>query len=225
MISTWLSVALALAALGVTAVAVYAVLRHAPWRRRTVEQREIAIDEAREGAPGDGGSYAHFRYELLREYHAWAFAQADLCFWFAAAFAGLGFAVMLAALFAFRWSVPIYAQPWPAAALGAGLTIELVAVVFLAQSGSARKLMIGFFERFRDVEESLRLASAVTDPILRSRLEILLSLHFAQVDTGPAFLNALRATKLPCRVVRPVSAVCGSRLVRAPLHYTRRGRR
>jgi hypothetical protein len=224
MIAGWITILLALAAVALTALAVYAVLRQSPWRRRTVETNVLAIDEVREDAPHDSGDYAHFRYSLLRQYHAWAFSQADLSFWFAIAFSALGFAVMLAALFAFQRNQPIYAQPWPAAALGAGLVMELVAAVFLTQSGSARKLMIAFFERFRDTEESLRLANAVQDPILRSRLQILLSLHFAEVETGPTFLNALRATNRPCRVVRP-SATCGSRVALQPLRYVRRGRR
>ncbi|MBV8519545.1 MAG: hypothetical protein JO197_19295 [Acidobacteria bacterium] len=224
MISPWLVVILALTALGITAVAAFAVLRYSPWKRRAMETEELRIDRIREDEPYDRRGYVRFRYELLREYHAWAFAQADLCFWFATAFAGLGIAVMLAALFAFRWTLPIYLQPWPIAALGAGLVVELVAVVFLTQSGSARKLMIGFFERFRDVEESLRLVNAVSDPILQSRLQILLSLHFADVETGPTFLNALRATNRPCRVWRPDER-CSSRVTRAPMHYIRRSRR
>jgi hypothetical protein len=62
--------------------------------------------------------------------------------------------------------------------------IDAVAALFFVQSNKARQLMTEFFDKLRTdrrLDESLKLADAISDPFVASRLKALLALHFADV--------------------------------------------
>lgn len=149
-------------------------------------KREISV-------PADGTSVDK-QYLLLREYHAQGLAQSKISFWFSLVFAALGFLVIITAIFTMDRGVGLGSQGRTFISLIAGTIIDAVSALFFVQSNKARQLMVDFFDRLRSdkkLEESLRLAAAIDDKQLRSRLNTLISLHFADIKPTDSFLTSV----------------------------------
>ena len=154
---------------------------------------ETAIDEVRQRISESSDS-TDKQYLLLREYHAQGLAQSKISFWFSLIFASLGFLVIITAIFTIEREVPITNQGRTLITLIAGTIIDAVSALFFVQSNKARQLMVDFFDRLRNdrkLDESLKLATGISDPVLQSRLHILLALYFADIKPTDNFLSSV----------------------------------
>lgn len=127
------------------------------------------------------------QFVLLREYHAQGLAQSKISFWFSLVFASLGFAVIIAAVMTIDRGTAITEQGRTWVTVAAGTIIDAVAALFFVQSNKARELMVEFFDRLRNdrkLEEALKIAATLPDPLLNSRLGVILALNLA--DTQPS---------------------------------------
>ncbi len=145
-----------------------------------------------------GASSADKQYLLLREYHAQGLAQSKISFWFSLIFASLGFAVIVIAILTMEKGVQLTQQGRSFITLIAGTIIDVVSALFFVQSNKARQLMTEFFDKLRadrKLEESLNLASQVPDPILQSRLKIIIAMNLADVKSSEALLPSIIVTQ------------------------------
>jgi hypothetical protein len=136
-------------------------------------------------------SPADKQFVLLKEYHSQGLAQSKISFWFSLIFAALGFAVIIIAILTMDKGIKFTDQARTFVSLVAGTVIEAVSALFFVQSNKARQLMIEFFDKLRadrKLEESLRLANELPDPVLQSRLKIILALNFADRKSADEFL-------------------------------------
>ncbi|HEX6902134.1 MAG TPA: hypothetical protein VF789_20630 [Thermoanaerobaculia bacterium] len=134
------------------------------------------------------------QFVLLREYHAQGLAQSKISFWFSLVFASLGFSVIISAIITMDRSISLAQQDTTWLTLIAGTVIDAVAALFFVQSNKARQLMVDFFDRLRNdrkLEEALSLASQLRDPILSSRLGVVLSLYLADTRPSDALLTSI----------------------------------
>lgn len=149
------------------------------------ELRRRISEEAIEATP------AEKQYLLLREYHTQGLAQSKVSFWFSLFFASIGFVVIISAILMVDRSTKLVDQATPFVGLASGTIIEAVSALFFVQSNRARQLMTAFFDRLRTdrkLDESLKLIDAVPDEALRSRLQVLMALNLAQVDSSEGIL-------------------------------------
>ena len=134
------------------------------------------------------------QYLLLSSYHAQSLAQSKQSFWFSLVFASLGFGVIVLAILSNSSN-----NIDKTIKLISGTVIDAVAGLFFVQSNKARELMADFFEKLRTdrkLDESLKLVAEVPDTTLRSRLQVVLSLNFAEVKLNDAALQNLLDTRV-----------------------------
>lgn len=140
------------------------------------ETKTVAPSTSRQSAP-----VAH-ELALMRKYHAQGLAQSRLSFVLSMIFAGLGFAVIVFAIFSTDSSKPISSQSLPFASLVSSIVIEAVAALFFVQSNRAQRVMVEFFDRLRTdrrLEQALALAERMPDPAIKARMMLLLGLGLA----------------------------------------------
>jgi hypothetical protein len=131
---------------------------------------------------------AERQYLLLKAYHQQSLGQSQISMWFSLAFAAIGFAVIIVALFA-NSKNGLAAER--IIKLVSGTVIDAVASLFFVQSNKSRELMATFFDKLRTdrkLDESLHLVSDVSDKLLQSRLQLLLALNFADVKVADGTL-------------------------------------
>lgn len=166
---------------------------------------EAEIEEVRRRLSESEGNVADKQYLLLKEYHAQGLAQSKVSFWFSLIFAALGFAVIVSAIFSVEeGTANLIEQKRTLITLIAGTVIDAVSALFFVQSNKARQLMVDFFDRLRNdrkLEESLKLASGIEQADLRSRLNALLSLSFADIKTNDGFLASLLGIAIVAEVM------------------------
>lgn len=135
---------------------------------------------------------AERQYVLLKEYHTQGLAQSKISFWFSLVFASVGFVVIIISILTWDRNAQSLEQQQALVSLIAGTIIEAVSALFFAQSNRARQLMTEFFDRLRTdrkLDESLRLVDGVPDKTLQSRLQVLMALNFAQVNSSDGILK------------------------------------
>lgn len=153
-----------------------------------------ASSEIRERLSSAEGHESGFRqYALLREYHAQGLAQSRVSFWFSLTFASIGFAVIaLGVGIVLQREEPtggslmqvVSGAGKPALTIISGTIIDAVAALFFVQSNKARQLMTEFFDKLRmdrKLDEALKLAEQIPEPLVSSRLKAVLALHFVDV--------------------------------------------
>jgi len=161
---------------------------------------EAQVEQIRKQIPPESlkASPADRQYLLLREYYAQGLAQSKISFWFSLFFASLGFIVIIIAILGIEKNVQLTQQGRTFIILLAGTIIDAVSALFFVQSNRARRLMTTFFDSLRadkNLEESLRLSAQVPDPILQSKLQILLALNLANVKSTDSTLSSLLDTE------------------------------
>jgi hypothetical protein len=127
------------------------------------------------------------QFLLLKQYHAQGLGQSRISFWFSLIFAACGFAVIALSILNVDNDKSFFTQPSSIISLISGTIIDAVSALFFVQSNKSRELMSTFFEKLRadrKIEESLKLADSITDEKLRSKLKMILSLHFAEIVTS-----------------------------------------
>lgn len=127
------------------------------------------------------------QFLLLKQYHAQGLGQSRISFWFSLIFAACGFAVIVVSILTVDKDKDLLTQPNAIISLVSGTIIDAVSALFFVQSNKSRELMSTFFEKLRTdrkIEESLKLADSITDENLRSKLKMILSLHFAEIVTS-----------------------------------------
>lgn len=127
------------------------------------------------------------QFLLLKQYHAQGLSQSKISFWFSLIFATCGFLVIVLAVLNVEKNQNLFTQPNAIISLISGTIIDAVSALFFVQSNKSRELMSTFFEKLRadrKIEESLKLADSITDENLRSKLKMILSLHFAEIVTS-----------------------------------------
>ncbi|MBB4799962.1 hypothetical protein HNP37_000001 [Flavobacterium nitrogenifigens] len=127
------------------------------------------------------------QFLLLKQYHAQGLGQSRISFWFSLIFATCGFAVIAISILNVDNNKSFLTQPSSIISLISGTIIDAVSALFFVQSNKSRELMSTFFEKLRadrKIEESLKLADSITDENLRSKLKMILSLHFAEIVTS-----------------------------------------
>jgi precorrin-3B methylase len=100
--------------------------------------------------------------------------------------------VIVSAILRVERGVSLAEQTQVIVPITAGAIIDAVSALFFVQSNRARQLMTEFFDKLREdrkFDESLRLVNEVSDNALRSRLQTLLALNFAQVSSGDSMLR------------------------------------
>jgi hypothetical protein len=157
---------------------------------------EAVVEETRQriSEPSPATDTIDKQYLLLKEYHAQGLAQSKISFWFSLIFASLGFLVIVTAIFTIERQTPLASQGRTLITLIAGTIIDAVSALFFVQSNKARQLMVDFFDRLRNdrkLDESLRLAAGISDPILQNRLHSLLALNFAEIKPTDGFLSSV----------------------------------
>jgi uncharacterized membrane-anchored protein YhcB (DUF1043 family) len=134
------------------------------------------------------------QFEIVRKYHAQGLAQSRASFWFSLGFASLGFFIIATAVLTIDRNADLSQQSAAVISLLAGTIIDAVAGLFFVQSGRAQRVMQEFFEKLRTdrrLEESLTLVDHITDPELQGKLQVLLSLNFADVKPSNEILSAV----------------------------------
>jgi hypothetical protein len=134
------------------------------------------------------------QFALLSEYHSQGLGQSRISFWFSLIFAGLGFAVIVTALLVMNNNTKLTDQAKPLISVVSGMITEAVSALFFVQSNKARALMIEFFDKLRadrKLEEALKLANDLADPVIQSRLQFLLALNFVERKTSDEFLCSI----------------------------------
>ena len=135
---------------------------------------------------------AHRQYSLMQQYHSQGLVQAKISFWFSLVFASLGFLVIVVSLLTMEKDVALTAQAKTFVGLVAGTIIDAVSALFFAQSNKARHLMTEFFDKLRidrKFEESLQMCEKISDPLIQSRLKVLMALNFAEVSSPKSVLK------------------------------------
>lgn len=125
------------------------------------------------------------RYALFTQYHTQGLEQSKISFWFSLIFAAIGFIIICIGIFTVQVDKNILDQGRAFLSLISGTIIDAVSALFFIQSNKARQLMIAFFDKLRadrKFEESLNLASQIADSELKSRIKVLLSIHFAELS-------------------------------------------
>lgn len=175
--------------------------------------RTAASEEIRSRLEAAGAQGGFRQYALLREYHAQGLAQSRISFWFSLTFASIGFAVIALAVGIFLQGSPpgsgwLDSAGKPIFTLISGTVIDAVAALFFVQSNKARQLMTEFFDKLRTdrkLDEALKLADAITDPAVSSRLRALLALHFAEVSVELPLFESVVRTQLGEKPPPPAS--------------------
>jgi hypothetical protein len=164
------------------------------------DSQDIAEAEAarirQQTAPELGEAPAEKQFALLREYHAQGLAQSKISFWFSLVFASIGFAVIIAAVLTIDPAAPVSIAGKTGLSMIAGTIIDAVAALFFVQSNKARQLMVDFFDRLRKdrkLEESLKVASQIKDPLLSSRLAVVMALNLADAMQSDELVSKLLA--------------------------------
>ena len=150
---------------------------------------------------------AERQYLLLKAYHQQSLGQSQISMWFSLVFAAVGFAVIIIALFANEGKSSEGFATERLIKLASGTVIDAVASLFFVQSNKARELMATFFDKLRTdrkLDESLRLVSEVSDGLLKSRLQLLLSLNFADVKVADETLLAVMNVSAASRTETPI---------------------
>lgn len=134
------------------------------------------------------------QYLLLKEYHSQGLAQSMISFWFSLAFASIGFLVIVMGLVKIDYKLPISKQTANFIPIMSGTIIDAVSALFFVQSNRARQLMSDFFDKLRTdrkLDESLALLKQIEDGELKSRVQVLLTLQFSNVQVNDALLTNL----------------------------------
>ena len=134
------------------------------------------------------------QYLLLKAYHEQSLGQSRTSMWFSLIFAAVGFCVIILAVFVPSGSLGSPFGGERLIKLVSGTIIDAVAGLFFVQSNKARELMSTFFDKLRTdrkLDESLTLARQVPDSTLKSRLQLVLSLNFADVKVADPTLLAI----------------------------------
>jgi hypothetical protein len=135
------------------------------------------------------------KFALLLQYHSQGLAQSKISFWFSLIFASIGFSIIVIAVMTVQKDISIWNQGKTFITLISGTIIDAVSALFFVQSNKARQLMTDFFDKLRadrKFEESLKLADEIPDPILKSKLKIVLSINFADVKASDNILSILK---------------------------------
>ena len=142
---------------------------------------------------------AHRQYSLMQQYHTQGLAQAKISFWLSLVFASLGFIVIVVSLLTMDKDLALTAQGKTFVGLVAGTIIDAVSALFFVQSNKARHLMTEFFDKLRvdrKFEESLQMCERIPDPVVQSRLKVLMALNFAEVSSPESVLREVLVA--PC---------------------------
>jgi hypothetical protein len=132
------------------------------------------------------------QFLLLKQYHSQGLSQSRVSFWFSLIFAALGFAVIVIAILAANKDKSFWEQSNSIISLLSGTIIDAVSALFFVQSNRSRELMANFFEKLRadrKIEESLKLCDEIPDDYLRSKLKLVLSLHFAEITPSDNIIS------------------------------------
>ncbi|EJG01417.1 TRADD-N-associated membrane domain-containing protein [Flavobacterium sp. F52] len=142
--------------------------------------------------PDIGLSTNERQFELLKRYHSQGLFQSRISFWFSLIFATLGFAIIAFAILSTDNSKTFWSQSNSIISLISGTIIDSVSALFFVQSNKSRELMANFFDKLRTdrkIEESLKLCDEIPDEYLRSKLKLILSLHFAEITPSDAIIS------------------------------------
>lgn len=142
--------------------------------------------------PDIGLSTNERQFELLKKYHSQGLFQSRISFWFSLIFATLGFAIIAFAILSTDNSKAFWSQSNSIISLISGTIIDSVSALFFVQSNKSRELMANFFDKLRTdrkIEESLKLCDEIPDEYLRSKLKLILSLHFAEITPSDAIIS------------------------------------
>lgn len=134
------------------------------------------------------------QFLLLKQYHSQGLAQSRISFWFSLIFAALGFIVIVISILTVDQTKSFWSQPSSIISLISGTIIDAVSALFFVQSSKSRELMSTFFDKLRTdrkIEESLKLADGITDELLKSKLKMILSLHFAEIVTSESIVSII----------------------------------
>ncbi len=132
------------------------------------------------------------QFILLKQYHSQGLSQARISFWFSLIFAALGFAVIVIAILTVDKEKSFWTQSNSIISIISGTIIDSVSALFFVQSNKSRELMANFFEKLRadrKIEESLKLCDEIPDEFLRSKLKLVLSLHFAEITPSDNIIS------------------------------------
>ncbi len=150
---------------------------------------------------------------LMQEYHEQGLSQSKISFWFSLVFASLGFAIIASAVVIFLQGTgsqgTLESAGKPIFTLVAGTVIDAVAALFFVQSNKARQLMTEFFDKLRvdrKLDEDLALMKGLKDPIISSRIQGIVALHFSDVPLDKVLLSETFTTepKPPATPATPV---------------------
>jgi len=146
------------------------------------------------------------QYEIVRKYHHQGLAQSRVSFWFSLIFASLGFLIIATAIFTINGDKGLTQQSASIISLLAGTIIDAVAGLFFVQSRRAQRVMQEFFDRLRKdrkLEESLQLTDKIADSELKGKLQAMLALNFAEVETTDSLLSAVLRATIPNKKEMP----------------------
>jgi hypothetical protein len=152
------------------------------------------------------------QYALLREYHAQGLAQSRVSFWFSLVFASIGFSLIALSIVLFLQEELGSSTEWlkiaakPVFTLVSGTVIDAVAALFFVQSNKSRQLMVEFFDKLRldrKLDEALKLAAAIEDPLVGSNLKALLALNFADVKAELPIFESVISGRVTASAPRP----------------------
>jgi hypothetical protein len=148
---------------------------------------------------------------LMRRYHDQSLRQSTYSFWFSLIFAAAGFSLITVAVL--QTDTDVTAKT--TLSMISGVVIESVSALFFVQSNKARQLMITFFDKLRadrKLEEALRMASDLPDQVLRSRLQVVLALNFAETNVPDELLGEIlmKARRIPSAAPEPESEEGGT---------------
>jgi len=131
------------------------------------------------------------KFILLKEYHAQSLAQSRISFWFSIVFASIGFFIIVIAILAAINKTNVTGS---IITLISGVVVEAVSALFFVQSNKSRILMSSFFDKLRadrKLEDAILLANQIPDEILQSKIKVILSLNFAEVNTTDDILSVV----------------------------------
>jgi hypothetical protein len=135
--------------------------------------------------------------DILRRYHSQSLEQSKVSFLASLVFASLGFLIIASAIFTIQRDRALGQQSAAVIPILAGAIIDLVASLFFVQSRRAQLQSQQFFDRLRHdrkLEKSLELAANISDPEVQSKLQALLALHLAEVETANAQPSSIFGT-------------------------------
>lgn len=134
------------------------------------------------------------QFLLLKQYHSQGLTQSNISFWFSLIFAALGFVLIVTSILNIEKDKTFWTQTTSLISLISGIIIDSVSALFFVQSNKSRELMATFFDKLRTdrkIEESLKLSDEIPDEILKSKLKMILSLHFAEINTTDKIVSII----------------------------------